>query len=82
MHYPPETTSIMLLARMIATVQQANDPATALHFFMQVIKLIVLCGITGRHIRMVGMDRSAICRVVKVSVHSSVEDICLWMMLG
>jgi hypothetical protein len=37
MHYPPETTSIMLLARMIATVQQADDPAAALHFFMQVI---------------------------------------------
>ncbi|XP_023722899.2 SET and MYND domain-containing protein 5 [Cryptotermes secundus] len=35
MHYPPETTSVMLLARMIATVQQAEDPANALHFFMQ-----------------------------------------------
>jgi hypothetical protein len=36
MHFPPETASIMILARMIATVQQADDPASALHLFMQV----------------------------------------------
>jgi hypothetical protein len=77
MHYPPETTSIMLLARMIATVQQADDPTTALHLFMQVILLTVLCRITIRHMRIVGVDRSANCRVVKVSAHSSAEDICL-----
>lgn len=35
MHYPPETASIMLLARIIATVQQAEDPAGAMHMFMQ-----------------------------------------------
>jgi hypothetical protein len=37
MHYPPETASIMIQARMIATVQQAEDPAGALHMFMQVM---------------------------------------------
>jgi hypothetical protein len=36
MHYPPETASVMILARMIATVQQAEDPASTLHMFMQV----------------------------------------------
>lgn len=35
MHFPPETASIMILARMIATVQQADDPASALQLFMQ-----------------------------------------------
>ncbi|XP_021926458.1 SET and MYND domain-containing protein 5 isoform X2 [Zootermopsis nevadensis] len=35
MHYPPETASVMILARMIATVQQAEDPASALNMFMQ-----------------------------------------------
>jgi len=36
MHFPPETASVMILARMIATVQQADDPASALDLFMQV----------------------------------------------
>lgn len=36
MHYPPETATIMLLARMIATVRQARDKEGALHLFMQV----------------------------------------------
>ncbi|XP_069679651.1 histone-lysine N-trimethyltransferase SMYD5 [Periplaneta americana] len=35
MHYPPETASIMILARMIATVRQADDPSSALNLFMQ-----------------------------------------------
>ncbi|PSN44796.1 SET and MYND domain-containing protein 5 [Blattella germanica] len=35
MHYPPESASIMLLARMVATVQQAEDPAGAMHLFLQ-----------------------------------------------
>jgi len=35
MHFPPETASVMILARMIATVQQADDPASALDLFMQ-----------------------------------------------
>jgi hypothetical protein len=35
MHFPPETASVMILARMIATVQQADDPARALDLFMQ-----------------------------------------------
>ena len=36
MHFPPETASVMILARMVATVQQADDPARALDLFMQV----------------------------------------------
>ncbi|KAG1651291.1 SET and MYND domain-containing protein 5 [Nymphon striatum] len=32
-HYPPETASIMLIARMIATVKQANDKEGAKHLF-------------------------------------------------
>ncbi|XP_046386684.1 histone-lysine N-trimethyltransferase SMYD5 [Ischnura elegans] len=35
MHYPPETTSIMLLARIIATVRQAEDKSMAMNTFMQ-----------------------------------------------
>lgn len=35
MHYPPETASIMLLARILATVQQAADKEGAVHLFMQ-----------------------------------------------
>ncbi|XP_068087175.1 histone-lysine N-trimethyltransferase SMYD5 isoform X2 [Anabrus simplex] len=35
MHYPPETASIMLMARMLATVQQADDKEGAFHLFMQ-----------------------------------------------
>lgn len=35
MHYPPETASIMLIARMIATVKQAKDKAGAAHLFSQ-----------------------------------------------
>ncbi|KAK2192875.1 hypothetical protein NP493_21g07016 [Ridgeia piscesae] len=34
-HYPPETCSIMLIARMIATVKQAKDPSSALAAFSQ-----------------------------------------------
>lgn len=29
MHYPPETTSIMLLVRILASIQQSADPAAA-----------------------------------------------------
>lgn len=29
MHYPPETTSIMLLVRILAYIKQHPDPATA-----------------------------------------------------
>lgn len=29
MHYPPETTSIMLLVRILAYIQQSPDPANA-----------------------------------------------------
>lgn len=29
MHYPPETTSIMLLVRILAYIQQSSDPSTA-----------------------------------------------------
>lgn len=29
MHYPPETTSIMLLVRILAYIQQSSDPAAA-----------------------------------------------------
>ncbi|KAG8453241.1 hypothetical protein GDO86_000029, partial [Hymenochirus boettgeri] len=35
MHYPPETASIMLLARMVATVKQAKDKDWWLHLFSQ-----------------------------------------------
>ncbi|GFY08260.1 SET and MYND domain-containing protein 5 [Trichonephila clavipes] len=35
MHYPPETASIMLIARMIATVKQAKDKGGAAHLFSQ-----------------------------------------------
>ncbi|XP_063230285.1 histone-lysine N-trimethyltransferase SMYD5 isoform X1 [Bacillus rossius redtenbacheri] len=35
MHYPPETASVMLIARMIATVRQAGDPEAAIASFMQ-----------------------------------------------
>ncbi|XP_071448093.1 protein-lysine N-trimethyltransferase SMYD5 [Hetaerina americana] len=35
MHYPPETASIMLLARIIATVRQAEDKNGAMNAFMQ-----------------------------------------------
>lgn len=35
MHYPPETTSIMLIARIIACVEQAGDKAVAFNTFMQ-----------------------------------------------
>ncbi|GLH16614.1 hypothetical protein R5R35_003652 [Gryllus longicercus] len=35
LHYPPETASIMLLARILATVQQAQDKDGAVHLFMQ-----------------------------------------------
>ncbi|XP_076367305.1 SET and MYND domain containing, class 5 isoform X2 [Tachypleus tridentatus] len=34
-HYPPETASIMLIARMIATVKQAKDKEGAVHLFSQ-----------------------------------------------
>lgn len=36
MHFPPETASVMILARIVATVQQADDPSSALDLFMQV----------------------------------------------
>lgn len=36
MHYPPETTSIMLLARIIAMIHQENDKERIMHTFMQV----------------------------------------------
>ena len=29
MHYPPETTSIMLLVRILAYIQQSSDPSAA-----------------------------------------------------
>ncbi|KAJ9600259.1 hypothetical protein L9F63_009435 [Diploptera punctata] len=35
MHYPPETASIMLLARIFATVEQSEDPAAIIQLFMQ-----------------------------------------------
>ncbi|KAG8240415.1 hypothetical protein J437_LFUL003129 [Ladona fulva] len=35
MHYPPETTSIILLARIIAMVRQAEDKAAVVNTFMQ-----------------------------------------------
>ncbi|EGI62525.1 PREDICTED: SET and MYND domain-containing protein 5 [Acromyrmex echinatior] len=35
MHYPPESASIMLLARMVAVVNQANDKEEALAMFSQ-----------------------------------------------
>ncbi|XP_015116224.1 SET and MYND domain-containing protein 5 [Diachasma alloeum] len=35
MHYPPETATIMLLARMVAFVNQAEDKASALSIFNQ-----------------------------------------------
>lgn len=35
MHYPPENASIMLLARMVAVVNQANDKEEALAMFSQ-----------------------------------------------
>ncbi|GFQ98691.1 SET and MYND domain-containing protein 5 [Trichonephila clavata] len=35
MHYPPETASIMLIGRMIATVKQAKDKGGAAHLFSQ-----------------------------------------------
>lgn len=35
MHYPPETATIMLLARMIALVKQANDKTATLSMFSQ-----------------------------------------------
>lgn len=35
MHYPPETATIMLLARMIAMVNQANDKSEILCNFYQ-----------------------------------------------
>lgn len=35
MHYPPESASIMLIAKMIATVKQAKDKAGAAHLFSQ-----------------------------------------------
>ena len=35
MHYPPETATIMLLARMVAMVNQATDKDTILSTFSQ-----------------------------------------------
>ncbi|KAM4808576.1 protein-lysine N-trimethyltransferase SMYD5 [Rhinophrynus dorsalis] len=35
MHYPPETASIMLMARMVATIKQAKDKDWWLHLFSQ-----------------------------------------------
>ncbi|KAM9329055.1 protein-lysine N-trimethyltransferase SMYD5 [Gastrophryne carolinensis] len=35
MHYPPETASIMLMARMVATVKQAKDKDSWLQIFSQ-----------------------------------------------
>uniref|UniRef100_V9KWB1 Protein-lysine N-trimethyltransferase SMYD5 n=1 Tax=Callorhinchus milii TaxID=7868 RepID=V9KWB1_CALMI len=35
MHYPPETASIMLMARLVATVKQAKDKARWLKLFSQ-----------------------------------------------
>lgn len=35
MHYPPESASIMLLARMVAIVNQANDKEEASAMFLQ-----------------------------------------------
>lgn len=29
MHYPPETTSVMLLVRILAFIEQSNDPSAA-----------------------------------------------------
>lgn len=36
MHYPPETMNIMLLARIIATIQMADDKESVFNTFMQV----------------------------------------------
>ncbi|OCT99112.1 hypothetical protein XELAEV_18004903mg [Xenopus laevis] len=35
MHYPPETASIMLMARMVGTIKQAQDKDWWLHLFSQ-----------------------------------------------
>lgn len=35
MHYPPETATIMLLARMVAMVNQATDKAAIISTFSQ-----------------------------------------------
>lgn len=35
MHYPPETATVMLLARMVALVNQANNKQDALRMFLQ-----------------------------------------------
>lgn len=35
MHYPPETATVMLLARMVAMVNQATDKAAILSTFSQ-----------------------------------------------
>lgn len=35
MHYPPETVSIMLLARIIATIEQADDKDMAIKTFLE-----------------------------------------------
>lgn len=36
MHYPPETTNIMLLARIIATIEMAENKESVYNTFMQV----------------------------------------------
>ncbi|KAK3919604.1 SET and MYND domain-containing protein 5 [Frankliniella fusca] len=41
MHYPPETTSIMLLARIIAMIHQENDKERIMHTFMQFCHRVV-----------------------------------------
>ena len=40
MHYPPETACIMLVARMLATVRQAEDKEGAINLFMQVTRTL------------------------------------------
>ncbi|RLV76490.1 hypothetical protein DV515_00016923 [Chloebia gouldiae] len=35
MHYPPETSSIMLMARMVATIKQAKDKEWWIKVFSQ-----------------------------------------------